>query len=165
MRSLARAGTRCDLCNQVGQWTLPFEGADTCACCVASTLAARELLNLGPAIRWLRENAACAYCGMPASDVEHVVPRNMEVPTFTVPSCGECNNMAGGRHFLCFADKREFIRHQIRRKYKSVLRTGDWDSDELAEMSPTMRHMIRTHLDARHVVEARLMWRIESLEC
>jgi 5-methylcytosine-specific restriction endonuclease McrA len=48
----------------------------------------------------VRDHRACAYCGAPASTIDHVLPRSRGGAnewTNTVAACGRCNNRKGNR--------------------------------------------------------------------
>ena len=55
----------------------------------------------------------CIYCGERATDIEHVIPKHLGMPTFTVKSCRECNLLAGAFVFTGFADKLLFIKNKL----------------------------------------------------
>lgn len=44
---------------------------------------------------------ACAYCGHPYEEIEHVLPRSLggtNDPRNLLPSCQDCNRGPGGKH-------------------------------------------------------------------
>jgi len=50
--------------------------------------------------RWVlqRDRYTCAYCGEPANEVDHVIPRHLngsDFPSNLVASCRRCNNLKG----------------------------------------------------------------------
>ena len=60
-----------------------------------------------------RDNKTCQYCGQPGFQADHVIPRRKGGPDALpnlVCCCRQCNVIAGGRKFLSFDQKREWIR-------------------------------------------------------
>lgn len=114
----------------------------------------RELL--APALGRLNRDSVCTYCGWPATDVEHVVPRCLHLPTYTVPACRECNGFAGGMFFSSFKEKQAYIRIKIAKKYVHILKMPDWEPDELAEIGYTLASSIRSDLAEKREVQLRL---------
>ncbi len=50
--------------------------------------------------RWVleRDKYTCVYCGEPANEVDHVIPRHLngsDAPSNLVASCRRCNNLKG----------------------------------------------------------------------
>ena len=50
--------------------------------------------------RWVleRDRYTCVYCGKPANEVDHVIPRHLngsDAPSNLVASCRRCNNLKG----------------------------------------------------------------------
>lgn len=95
----------------------------------------------------------CAYCGEPASHVEHVVPwavhaawPTMDLPCQLVPACAECNYIAKAHNFDSPIEKRRFIQERLRRRYASVLRMPDWNDEELSELRPRLRAKVEVGL-------------------
>lgn len=115
----------------------------------------------------------CAYCGLPADTVDHVIPRSLRYMlvdvggwrdrwgrvTDTVPACHECNSLVGSMVFNTMREKRNYIHERMRVKYKSVLRTPNWDQDELDELSPIMREYVVASMELAHLIRERLRWR------
>jgi 5-methylcytosine-specific restriction endonuclease McrA len=51
-----------------------------------------------------RDNWTCVYCGSPANEVDHVIPRNhggFDLPSNLVASCSRCNNAKGSSCVDC----------------------------------------------------------------
>lgn len=116
---------------------------------------------------------ACAYCGLPADTVDHVIPRSLRYMltdlggwrnqwgriTDTVPACKECNSTAGAMVFNTMREKREYIHERIEKRYRSVLRTPRWDEDELDELSPALQEYVRASDELARLTRERLRWR------
>jgi len=83
---------------QVGLWPIPTVVR------LVSYVVTRWRHSRGPA--WsragvlARDNRTCAYCGKPASTIDHVLPRSRGGANEwanTVAACGRCNNRKGDR--------------------------------------------------------------------
>jgi 5-methylcytosine-specific restriction endonuclease McrA len=83
---------------QMGLWPIPTVVR------LVSYVVTRWRHSRGPA--WsragvlARDNRACAYCGKPASTIDHVLPRSRGGANEwanTVAGCGRCNNRKGDR--------------------------------------------------------------------
>lgn len=140
---------------------LSVYGKEMCRLCWVHEIRRHERRTLQDLIDLMMDKGICVYCGEYACEVEHVVARCHGEATWTVPSCSECNGMAGGRLFYTFAEKRDHIHKSIRRKYSKVLRTAEFDREELREMGPRMRNLLQAALDAKTIVEQRLGFLLE----
>ena len=57
-----------------------------------------------------RDNWICVYCGSPANEVDHVIPKNhggLDLPSNLVASCNRCNNAKGSSCVDCPRWKRQ----------------------------------------------------------
>lgn len=109
----------------------------------------------------------CVYCGEPAEHIDHVLPvrysnwRDGLTPEeraqlVTVPSCAECNQLAGSRAFRSLIEKRDYIRDRIRRRYAKVLNGPVWTADETAELGDGLRSYVEGKQARRHLT----VWRL-----
>ena len=86
----------------------------------------------------------CVYCGEPWDHWDHVFPRSKawKLPdcftSWMMPSCSECNWVAGARIFRTFGDKTRFIQEKLKERYNNYL------DDER--------------------IQKRVTWRLQSLE-
>lgn len=134
---------------------------EMCRLCWVHELRRLDKLALAPLIELLRDRSLCAYCGEGATEIEHVVARMHRQPTWTVPACVECNSLAGGKLFYTFVEKRDYVHSRLRKKYRALLRTHEFDRQELNEMGPGLRGLLHSALDARSIVEQRLGFELE----
>jgi hypothetical protein len=100
----------------------------------------------------------CAYCGDPAVGHDHIVPYAYagRVPTesrnggsdsgTTAPACAECNSLLGHRLILTVEGRRAYIARQLRKRYRKLITTPDWDPEEVSELGVTLRSSILTTL-------------------
>lgn len=112
----------------------------------------------------------CAYCGMPATGKDHVVPKSyvgkladleFRVPAAlwrTVPACHECNVLAGSRVFRNLEEKRGFLQRRLRERYHDVLVSEPLSEEEIEELGPTLRTAAVWRNRLRGEVLARLAW-------
>lgn len=72
----------------------------------------------------------CAYCGMPATGVDHFIPlsqveeyiagcerKGQEPKLFKVSCCAECNRLLGPSTFSTFEIKLNHLRKRLKKKY------------------------------------------------
>lgn len=103
------------------------------------------------------EGEPCAYCGLLATDREHVTPRawiekckslkssgvDVEIPKeIIVPSCRECNLVASDRIFESFQEKRKYIREKIYKRHKKHITQELWRDEEIDELGGRLRELI-----------------------
>jgi hypothetical protein len=111
----------------------------------------------------------CCYCGDPATGQDHVFPvaaLNKLVAAGAsklprdilriVPSCRECNSLAGDRIFYTFEEKRLYVKAKIGARYSQQLDMPDWDPEELAELQGRMQDWITHAQGLREMVFERL---------
>ena len=101
----------------------------------------------------------CFYCGEPASDVEHVIPRCFSGErTPKVWSCRECNLLAGSKLFESIEEKRFFIQNRLRNRYKKILKIPDWSEKEISELSGGLKTTVIAAVECKNWIERRLRW-------
>ena len=117
----------------------------------------------------------CHYCGLPATDDDHVVPRSViktyesiadpellqslkRHRTLVVPSCRECNCLAGATIQKTLEDRKRFIKTKLKKRYRKVLSMPDWNDDEIAVLGPELRQHIAASQELKRVVRQRLQW-------
>jgi hypothetical protein len=76
----------------------------------------------------------------------------------TVPSCHQCNSIAGADVFQSLAEKREHIQARLREKYWKVLYMPKWDDDEIEELDGRLRQSIAAAEAQRRIVATRISW-------
>ncbi len=120
----------------------------------------------------------CIYCGQKATTLDHVFPlkiaasldlskenvrEHLKFGLRLVPSCRECNTLAGPQPFRSILEKRRYIQKRLRDKYLKMTRTIMWSRDEIDELGPNMRREVIKMLNNRHVLEQRICWPRASL--
>jgi len=104
----------------------------------------------------------CYYCGDTAEVKDHYPPLSTadcfsvedDIDWLLVPSCSECNLLAGSEPHNTLEERREYIQEKLKSRYKKELRLGEhWYDAELEEVlneNPTstlFRDM--THMKAK----------------
>lgn len=130
----------------------------------------------GGTTRRQHDPTVCYYCGVPATSIDHVVPKsllddwrrlgdleNLRLATgrgrvLTVPSCQQCNSMLGGRYDATLADRKARLKARLRKRYARALAMPDWTPEELAALGPRLRAHIEAGLGLRDYVRRRLAW-------
>lgn len=159
---VVRLSGECEECGSRGVRVHRFECRYVCTPCVFDVLRIRDKQTIGGAVKWAYDKGVCAYCGEYALEIEHVIPRAIGMPTWTVMSCQECNSLANAFPAACFTDKRDHIRAKLRKKYARVLRMPEWDDSEIEELGPGLRSYVKAHHDARRVVSERISFTLEA---
>jgi 5-methylcytosine-specific restriction endonuclease McrA len=126
-----------------------------CGVCTLRAMQRRDLLDHADMVDHFRSQCMCVYCGEPATDREHVIPRSLG-GFWTVPACKDCNALAGASLQPSLADRRRHIAAKLRRKYAKVLRMPEWDREELDELGAGLRTAVADLAAAREIVWARL---------
>uniref|UniRef100_A0A6H1ZLB3 Uncharacterized protein n=1 Tax=viral metagenome TaxID=1070528 RepID=A0A6H1ZLB3_9ZZZZ len=117
------------------------------------------------------ENNACIYCGLIATDKEHLIPRswieetkrlkalgfNVEIPKeVIVPACRECNMIATGNFFKGFKEKKEFIQEKIIKRYKRFAKISFWTEEEINELEGRLREEVFYFNEIAKIIQKRL---------
>lgn len=109
----------------------------------------------------------CVYCGITADTTDHFIPLSFQRTGprragretqrhNLIPACGECNSIASDLVFSFLGEKRLYIQHRLRKRYKRVLNTPTWTEAELREMGPGLRGGIRRNMYAKAITILRL---------
>jgi 5-methylcytosine-specific restriction endonuclease McrA len=151
---------KCSNCLLPQVRTYPIGGAELCARCAISEMILWDRDVLDTALELIVEKRICAYCGEYGEELEHVIAKCQGLPTWTVYACSECNQIAGGRLFVTFAEKREFIRRGLRRKYSKFLKMPEWTRDELDELADRLKRCVAACAGMRDLVLSRIQFDI-----
>lgn len=115
----------------------------------------------------LVEVKRCVYCGLDATDRDHLVPvsflrngkrKGVFEAQETVPSCRECNSLLGNNVFDTFEDRLDYVQKRINDKYGDILRQVDWSESEIAEMGYNFRVPLKAVMLAKKITKLRLLW-------
>lgn len=121
-------------------------------------------------------NHVCYYCGMPAEEEDHVVPRAVVrkslVGAFdpdayndvikrrglTVPVCKECNHLLHDSYQRTLEGRKRQLKQKLRQKYKKLLKMPNWGERDLSELGETLRSHIEMGLADRDILRHRIKW-------
>ena len=106
----------------------------------------------------------CSYCGEFADSFDHVTPvsyrcnsRKNEIGNkYAVPCCMECNTILSSHLYVTVGSRAEYLLKRYKKKYGRVLKTPEWDTDELEEMSVDFQRSILARLDMKGVILDRI---------
>lgn len=113
----------------------------------------------------------CVYCGLLATDREHVTPiswinsmKDMKEMGFDVkvpdevivPSCRECNAIASAKLFNTFTEKKRHIRERLMKKYKRFYDFKIWKDEEIEELSGRLREQVFYFNEIAKIIKKRL---------
>lgn len=117
----------------------------------------------------------CYYCGLPAAARDHITPRCVAsalgsvadslqtTPSgATVPTCTECNSALGDKVFATAREKKTWIKAWLSRHYERILSTPEWSESQLAQMEFNLQQHIRTCLNRKALLKARIDWASNS---
>ena len=118
------------------------------------------------------EKGRCTYCGISATERDHVVPLSFQragkriaqsrtfrdQPDNIVPCCRECNAIASDKVFSSIFEKRSYIKHRLKQKYKKLLQSPNWSQSEIDEMGPKMKRYILVSIAAKQLTIVRVSW-------
>lgn len=112
--------------------------------------------------------STCFYCGEQRICLDHRPPletvdtlgverlREVEVPLCLIPCCNDCNGRLGARPLLTALDAVKFLREALENLYEK--RASLWSRDELKEMSPMFRALIKKRLEATEILLCRVQF-------
>lgn len=135
-----------------------------CAPCVVYDKIRLERAELKAVVAWMFEHQTCFYCGEHAFEKEHVVPQVVQYPTWIVPSCRECNALAGLTVFVSALDKMQWLQDVRTRKYAKLIAAPDWTFEEIDDLGKNLRSKIRAAQMAKDVVSSQLKWNPLALQ-
>lgn len=110
----------------------------------------------------------CFYCGSIAETVDHVPPvsrifdyRALMLKHefyWRVKCCYECNTVLGNKLQPTLLHRVESLKTMLSKRYKRVLATPEWDSDEINELKKAgkLQKYVREQAELRAIVAARI---------
>ena len=115
----------------------------------------------------------CTYCGLPATDREHVIPKTHAAVIaemglvkpqhfLVVPACKECNILAGRHVFPTITEKHAYLHRILRKRYQKYLDIPVWTEEKFREMSKGLIGMIRRRIAIQAITKRRLLWPQQS---
>ncbi len=129
-----------------------------CAPCEVHDAIVKERKEFSTVVGWMFDKSVCFYCGEHATQKEHVVPQSTLYPTWIVPSCVECNVLAGAKPFVSVLDKMHWLKDRRARRYAKLLKMPEWTEDEIAELGHALRSKVEAAQSALTSVRSQLTW-------
>jgi hypothetical protein len=105
----------------------------------------------------------CIYCGMAATDRDHLLPRPatgdaLRSFVLTVPSCGPCNRAIGDYPLAHVGQRRKVAQKALWRKNKGLLDRPEKSLADLSGMGYALRSVAIKNNEKARVIRARLLW-------
>lgn len=110
---------------------------------------------------------ACYYCGLPATGVDHVVPRvvkkmaqdlELDLKPSLVPCCKLCNSILGATWDISLLQRRRRAKRYFKTKFNQSLQNTRWSLREILEMGYNMQlHILRGEEEAQEWLE-KYLW-------
>jgi len=107
----------------------------------------------------------CFYCGLPAGTIDHV-PSLSKVKELRmtydsliytkVPSCNECNGIAGDEPHVCIFERRIFVKEKLKIKYKKYIKLCDWEEGEIDDLGYNLRVDVINAMSIKYLIAYRL---------
>lgn len=103
----------------------------------------------------------CIYCGLKAETLDHALPHSHKDHFFArerilVPSCHECNGLLSNTVQHTLKDRIEEAKGRLEYKYKKILASPDWSTEELLEMAPWLQSEIIRSMELKKLMQARI---------
>lgn len=110
-----------------------------------------------------RHREICFYCGIRGNHRHHVDPRSASGKNYFygveyVYSCPECNNAISDNLFDFIHEEVEFLIRIYTKKYHLITHVKEWDEDEIKELGPNLKQIIRKKLALRRKNEDRVYY-------
>jgi hypothetical protein len=90
--------------------------------------------------------------------MDHFPPKAYSVGGFLLPSCKECNLLAGTIWPRNFELRSEHVKDGLRKRYRKLLQAPDWDEDELNGLKYNLRKGIIVWQKQKEMLKERLAW-------
>ena len=100
----------------------------------------------------------CIYCGELATTDEHFPPSTLTPIGLILPACLECNCLASTHFATDFDERCQFVKERLRTKYSRILKTPDWDQDEIDNLGYSIKTTVKKWQSLRDSLKPRLAW-------
>jgi hypothetical protein len=105
------------------------------------------------------EGERCVYCGERATCWDHFPPYAVDqLRGWLLPSCGECNGIAGDRHPYDFPARAAYVNRALISRWRHVLDSTPWSPAELRELGRGLADSIEPMAHARLIARERVRW-------
>lgn len=105
------------------------------------------------------EQYRCYYCGMNATQTDHVPPISHGGDFnlgFLIHSCSECNIILGDNRYETLNERSRTIKLYLQKKFKKTLKYPDWSDEEIEEMSGRLKEAIVNLERAKRIIKERI---------
>ena len=108
----------------------------------------------------------CTYCGMNATDMDHVIPRSYAAlegedtrsKEDCVPACMECNGLLSNNMVITIAGRAGYLVSRLADRHKKLLETPDWSNEDLEELEGRLRTHVKSLQLKKKLVKARISY-------
>jgi len=100
----------------------------------------------------------CTYCGELATVEDHFPPLTTIARGFLIPSCTECNLLAGTEFPFDFKSRITVVKDKIHYRYSRISKIPRWHDDEIMELGRGLQEYVRNGSNLSIVIHNRLRW-------
>ena len=108
----------------------------------------------------------CTYCGMNATDMDHVIPRSYSMlegedtrsKEDCVPACRECNGLLSNLMVITIAERAGYLVSRLVDRHKKLLDSPDWSEEEFEELEGRLRKHVKSLQTKKKVIKARIAY-------
>lgn len=134
--------------------------------CQSKVCLTREHLVLRQPLYLGYDPDACIYCGLQASQRDHLIPEPWSGPAvrphvLTVPACRDCNLSINDSLTFSITERRAIAHERILKRHGKWLQCKVFTQAELDEMGPNLRSTVEEGMHMRALIEARLDWPLD----
>lgn len=108
------------------------------------------------------DGSLCVYCGEIASTVEHFPPKAHTCRGFLLPSCSECNILAGTEWPTDFEKRAEYVKSKIEKRYTKLLTLPEWNKTEIKQLGRGLREGVEAWQKMQDIARKRVAWNAMS---
>jgi len=76
----------------------------------------------------------------------------------TVPSCRECNGLAGASYQPTLTERKKYIKDKLRHRYRKIIEMPEWEEAEIEELGRALKTHVLVGIEQRKLILQRLAW-------
>jgi hypothetical protein len=117
---------------------------------------------------WESTASPCYYCGCAADTIDHVPPKSarpiilqLEAKRWDfveVEACHECNSALGSRYLWTLAERKQFIKNWLKKRYARFLRSPEWSDEDKEELGYSLKDFVQKHEIVAQLAKKRIAW-------
>lgn len=105
----------------------------------------------------------CFYCSGVAECIDHCPPLTLMMyyptaPKILVKACNECNRILSARPLPTLISRLELLIKKYRKRYAKILTLPQWEHEEIAELSGSLKQYISDKQDSKKYAIAKLSY-------